>query len=544
MRAWVIAALVMLLGGGAALVNVVLSLREATAPPSPKAYVDASWQVYRFGPGHRAHVGQLHLACGACHSADQGELDRPSPALCVSCHEEQAEIEHLTVALNAEGQRLDAGAGQRELSDCVSCHGFGPDPEQDPHDCQSCHAQRQGTLNPIEAHADAPCVDCHAVHENRVTPIACRQCHEVKVAHGQKVGPEAETACLDCHAAHASAAHAEASCQTCHAADQPAGVPASATTGEHRCTGCHRKHTFDEPVSCQDCHADQHVLAAKKHGACASCHDPHDPVQSAEEPGLCLRCHGKVKLDHKQLETAVSSRDCLDCHAVHKRAVRPEKACASCHPGVGQGGLAHGQGQPCQTCHQPHQFALTQQPATCAHCHRGEHQAATKRKGHSDCAGCHQNLPHGHELTPVACARCHEEQARQIASGHAECVQCHEPHGGRQQTECATCHAKEATTHPKGHARCAACHDPHVSQEQAGAVACATCHRAGSLSGLHKLPQHASEPCLGCHAAHDAVPPAARARCLRCHEEQRDHQPEASRCDGCHAFIGTRGGPR
>jgi predicted CXXCH cytochrome family protein len=57
---------------------------------------------------------------------------------------------------------------------------------------------------------------------------------------------------------------------------------------------------------------------------------------------------------------------------------------------------------------------------------------------------------------------------------------------------------------------------------------------------LHLEAKHLVNGCVQCHAAHGTEAPGARQMCLTCHEEQVDHQPEAKRCDGCHAFIGSK----
>ena len=105
----------------------LLELRAATEPPTPEAFVQAAWEIYRRAPGHRVHVAEQGLACKQCHSTEHGQrFDEPSPEVCSDCHEAESDIEHSQVGLDARGKRSAAAEPASTISDCLTCHGFGP----------------------------------------------------------------------------------------------------------------------------------------------------------------------------------------------------------------------------------------------------------------------------------------------------------------------------------------------------------------------------------------------------------------------------------
>jgi hypothetical protein len=542
-RAWLIAAGILLVGGLAGLVSLVLDLRAATAPPTPEAYVNASWTVYRFGPGHRTHVGNLHLACAACHGTTKtAGFDRPGPGPCASCHGDHADIQHTLVALDENDRVPPAGeSGSRKLANCLACHGFGPDPDQKAEACLSCHAASQGELGAIVTHEDAPCTQCHAVHDNAVRPLPCTQCHEQKVVHAH---PKADVAsqCRDCHEVHAPAVFAEGQCRSCHDAQGEIPIAGSATfDGGHTCTGCHKPHDFQKQhaVPCRTCHEQLGMLQGHEQNECTSCHAPHAVRESVREHEPCASCHQDVKLTH-QGKTPGEVGACTSCHKPHPTTqVRAQDACVTCHTEIGGAQhQAHASGVACTSCHQPHGFALTgSNESPCVDCHALERHAIEKNPGHRTCISCHTALPHGPDLTPVGCDTCHQEEKAHARKGHTNCLGCHEKHAGMVAGNvCESCHAEQAAHHPRGHDACTSCHDQHSGTLAVGVADCSACHEAKRLPGLHTVKEHAAD-CTNCHAPHGTDPPAKPAHCLSCHEDRKEHEPKAQVCSGCHTFI-------
>lgn len=562
MRSLFVALTVCLAGAGAYGLWLLLELRAATAPPTPTAFVQATWSVYRFGPGHRLHVGQLSLDCQACHQAeDGGRFDRPGPSACTSCHEARAGILHALVDVDESGHRAPADAGADRITDCIACHGFGPDPDAQAKDCLSCHEHARGHTPAIVTHADVACETCHEVHDNRVTPLKCLTCHSIEAQHGHTEQTPEQT-CLTCHRVHDRAAPALEGCRACHtpeAGSRLAGqssapaIPSSASFDGHSCTGCHAPHTFakDRVAACTTCHADMHALEGKGHTSCTACHAPHAARESVAE-NVCLHCHKDVALVHTPTIDPASA--CTSCHAPHpsERALQHTTSqhtgaasCVSCHQDVGRAGQhAHAGDMACTSCHKPHAFALPEPQKACNACHAAEATRVQMNPGHASCAGCHQNLPHGADLAAKQCTSCHADVHAQ--QGHSRCTNCHEPHQGAQNGKaCADCHAEQAHAgiHNPRALPCTQCHDQHTTTLAAGVADCRGCHVLAKLPGLHEVPQHAAA-CTSCHVPHGTDLPGARAACLACHQDRKDHQPEAKRCEGCHQFVPAAQGAR
>ena len=556
-RALTLVALVLLAGALAAGVKWVLELREATAPPRPEAYVNASWVVYKHGPGHRTHVGRLRLDCKACHQADASQgFDRPGPAPCASCHEARGDIRHDLVSLDAEDRVVGAPKGAhaeqartpvRELSNCLDCHGFGPEPAQTAQDCMRCHEATQGEVAAIVTHELAPCAECHAVHDNAVRPLPCTQCHEQQVQHAH-ASADVATQCRDCHEVHAAASFAREQCVKCHGPAGEHAVPASAEFGQHTCIGCHKPHSFEkqQAVACQSCHQGLALLHGHEGRSCTDCHSPHAARESVQRENLCSDCHRTVKLEHGPAEHG-GGAPCVGCHTPHPaagQALSASDRCTTCHAGVGgERHVAHAAKVQCTDCHKPHTFELASASTSlCQECHAPQLRAFAEQREHKACAGCHSALPHGPDLGPVACASCHAQQNSQVRKGHATCTGCHDAHtSGVAGNRCQSCHADEAAHHPRGHSDCTSCHEAHSGNTPAKVLECSQCHARSTLPSLHQVPDHQKD-CLSCHEAHGTSRPGERGRCLACHEDQEAHQPEASVCNGCHTFIGPQHG--
>lgn len=551
-RALLVGLAVCALGALGWALQYAIALRDAMAPPRPTTYVQAGWSVYRFGPGHVTHVGTQSLDCTACHrSTEEGKFDRPGPGGCVDCHETRAGIDHALVGVDEAGHRLAEKGKQGEVSDCMRCHGFGPDPEQKPSDCLGCHAQSQGSEPAVELHADQACTSCHDVHENSVTPLSCQKCHSMAVQHG-KHGPGDPAQCLDCHRAHASADVAVSSCRDCHGPTGEPAVPETATAKGHSCTGCHTPHGFakTQVAACQSCHADQHTLSGAGHGECTSCHTPH-AVSSVKEQNVCLNCHRDVALSHDEKVDPIAA--CTGCHLPHPdKSQNGPSDCTSCHSSIAKSDVsAHTKGVRCVQCHTPHGFVLEKAAmghglalTTCKSCHAARVEGQATHPGHGRCESCHQALPHGGDPKPSECGSCHEEQAKAAhassQAGHTKCLSCHDAHTGARIKQCAECHAEPAAHLSKKHGPCQSCHEEHSASFLPSVQNCSACHNRSSLSGLHEVKEHAAS-CASCHGVHAVEKAAEPSHCLSCHQDKQDHQPTATRCDGCHAFRPSPG---
>ncbi len=551
-RGLIVALLACILGALAYGVTLLLELRAATAPPTPSAFVQASWSVYRLSSGHEFHTGKLKLECKACHQTEaDGTFNPPGPTPCVGCHEKQGQIEHAMVSLDAHGKRTQDGTGEKQIADCMRCHAFGSDSLKKPTDCLTCHARPHGDTPAIVTHAENACIDCHDVHANHIAPLACTQCHELKVSHAHKDAP-IEQQCLDCHRAHDTAASALGRCSDCHAPGAEKPIPATATFKDgHSCTGCHAPHAFgkQQVKDCASCHSNMHALDGKGHRECTSCHAPHAARESVQK-NVCTNCHSKVDLHHgKSIDPAAA---CTSCHAPHpgpKKAGSAQSgmphglaSCSSCHADVSKSeNHAHaGNKLACTSCHKPHDFPLEAGKAACAACHATQIKLVQKNAGHASCTGCHQNVPHGSDLSPGPCTSCHTDV--HANRGHQACTNCHEPHAGAQTGKsCTSCHAKEgsALLHPAQKVACLSCHQQHTGDLHKGVADCSSCHQRAKLPGLHEVREHAAS-CTNCHKPHELALPGARETCLSCHKDRRDHQPEAKLCQGCHQFKAAR----
>jgi hypothetical protein len=534
MRAFAVAMVICTIGALAYFaVERVIALRELTAPPTPEAFVQATWTVYKHGPGHRIHVSEQGIACSECHAeGSAGAFDRPSPSKCGTCHEDALGIEHAQVALDAHGKRATGGAAVKTMTDCLTCHGFGPDPAQRPDECMRCHAREKHDTPAVSIHAEQTCTSCHDVHENQAKPIACEECHEISAKHGGHTQSGAAQ-CLECHHAHAPASTARDKCVACHAgAESPRPVAASAASHGHACTGCHQPHDFSKQDvrACTSCHASTTALQGAGHRECTACHEPHAARDSVRTGNVCTGCHRKVALTHPAHVS--EEKSCTGCHAPHPaRGAGGPAPCTQCHRDVAQSELsAHAQSVACVACHVPHDFsAPSRGHAACESCHAPR----IKQLAHARCEDCHRALPHGGLGSELPCAQCHEQGA-QVHKGHARCVQCHDPHTGLQVQNCQSCHAQEAAQlHPR-HGKCQNCHEPHHATPSAEVAACSACHTPSKLPALHQVAEH--RPCQSCHQAHPEAPPGQAATCRACHTDKADHQPEATQCNGCHPF--------
>jgi hypothetical protein len=534
-RAWLgltVAFLALAAGVGFAATRLVALLaRPRTATP---VQVPARWKQVKDSRGHRAHLAAGDVKCRDCHLFDANGFVAPGTTPCATCHAEKQAFVH-------------ASPLARASTDCFSCHDFGGDPNIEPWACARCHQEPTG---PGVAHFDQDCKNCHRPHEQpSLSPRRCQDCHKdiggaEGIRHGARVVAGATT-CLDCHESHDQSIQASRRCQSCHVVQ--------AKQGQHeRCVQCHEPHRFDkkEVRACTSCHKDQPLLGP--HKDCKTCHDPHD-ASPAAAAARCQTCHAQKKMAHPN-DGKVT--DCLGCHPAHpdekQRAQLGPKsalACTSCHPQAPSDTLAHAGNVPCRSCHLPHGPGATfvqKGASSCGRCHTAESTRSAANAGHRDCTGCHARANHDPKRVPVPCATCHITEAATANPGHAKaCATCHDPHDGKRTpaAACVKCHPERGAAdqpHAQLPGGCASCHRAHGPKGVAKRPDCLDCHDRKTLPNLHQGAGHAR--CIDCHGAHLAGPRRDRASCLRCHAAQREHEPGAPVCSGCHPF-GGRAGP-
>ncbi|MCA9621239.1 MAG: cytochrome c3 family protein [Myxococcales bacterium] len=552
-------------------------------PLGQGVYVGATWQKARAVIGHRAHVIDHQVACSECHDLSEGRVDIPKAAVCVSCHEKEATIEHAGHAENAPDGP----------SNCMLCHSFVPEPGHDDPleawDCMRCHAEKQGKTPAVVIHARSTCDSCHRPHDKpQALPSDCRECHEnVETSHAAE-GRESGAICATCHQnQHAPATEARESCAPCHSAlgrelqeqagfTQPAAIiPASAVfEGHDSCIGCHRPHrTGEEAIApCRSCHEDTPVLGGGRiapHADCKSCHDPHAPGEGITR--ACVTCHTTKHTNHP---AAHGGEACSTCHNPHPPMgqTSPARNCTTCHHGAASDSDFHGAKTTCRSCHQPHNFVISlSNTSVCSSCHATQVTAIQSAPAHGKCSSCHAGLPH--RPTGAAqpdCGGCHGEQLTAAVAGHRTCLNCHEPHGGTVGKSCGSCHEAQHDRAPAGHRACSSCHtDPHTGAAQKActschankqkaphatvnggceschsphgekgatfAGSCQSCHATSSLTGLHQKQAH--QACRTCHTStHSTGLGDERKLCGTCHKGLDKHEPDAPRCVSCHLF--------
>jgi len=299
----------------------------------------------------------LDATCEACHDlgADEVRTFHPVDHHCDACHGD------------AHGGFFDAvlaavEAPAPEHGDCARCH----DPHAFSMDAgeEFDHAFWTGH-ELVGAHAVAACTSCHERTEEpdatgrrfgRVAEIygpvtGCASCHDdVHESLFDRDGPfatvEGREGCARCHSTtsfrelpngfdhghwtgwHLLGAHAEAACTTCHA---PLRRPDEAGRTWGRAAG----------RGCASCHASPHAdqfdaVAGLSAKACETCHQSaaafadlsfdHDlesrfPLDEAHESVACGECH-KPSEDDGVVVYRPLSRECVDCHGVHEKALR------------------------------------------------------------------------------------------------------------------------------------------------------------------------------------------------------------------------------
>lgn len=557
---------------------------EAPAPPVVGADAGEEPELTPTEKQEKALANPLHVAhmdaeedpteCKDCHRIEGKEPPtRNVKHRCLGCHEDSRSTVH-------------AGVKDPSARECLSCHEFF-EPEVDPWACNDCHAggspeaSRPSSIRremveeladeagPAAVH-DTDCQACHAPHGEDlpspgVDPESCLDCHadatrditSASKAHhasaegGESLGDPAQ--CLECHGGHERAYAARRSCVECHQMGRTATFE-----GHDRCVDCHSPHGRYGKRSCASCHDDQVTLAAdsaKEHDRCMSCHRPHTVVRSPLQ--RCDRCHDDQAIHARSHPADEEKGSCVGCHPQH-----PEPSgwlgkvtdCARCHEDASTD-LAFHVGVACDSCHQAHQFDLTRtKEELCSECHvepaprreamevapdleKKDPAMVAPVEGHQDCLECHEKGNHEPAAEPAACGSCHEEQLTGVSKGHDDCQSCHLPHEGTVEKTCFDCHEMKVAIgrHAPQLRECADCHGNHDASPIRAKSDCESCHDE-ALPLMHAAEGH--ETCGDCHEFHDIGRGGERKTCLTagCHDGMDDHEPQATKCIGCHPF--------
>jgi hypothetical protein len=440
---------------------------------------DSRWREMAMSVGHNIpRMLKNKRDCVCCHLGEIRGFTDPLTEECHRCHENEVRIPNM--------------AGEH----CLSCHDFsgGQDLKQGAWGCQKCHASGDPEFTQIDVHGDQDCANCHRPHDKTwVLPRKCEDCHERQ--EGAKHGEHpvaSKLLCDDCHRPHEKSGEADGRCVECHQKKQPEIVAAALFPGHNACTNCHQPHAFDKAsakVCGKDCHTDKHTMAgrgADKHANCTSCHSPHDVRGSAAKS--CPSCHTNIQPHHGGGAAGQACTACHDPHPNTKGVVGGRQACGTCHEAAKTETAFHGGKARCTQCHKPHEF-LKASVQGCGSCHAPKVKATKRIAKHSICTNCHVNA---HQLAePMAkCNDCHAAEVSTAPKGHAECVKCHEPHGGTMQlgATCQSCHQQKV---PKPHGApkntCQTCHRPHGPNGPPSPPACTSCHTPTVVGGLHAL---------------------------------------------------------
>ena len=215
--------------------------------------------------------------------------------------------------------------------------------------------------------------------------------------------------CVDCHTDVKSLAHESTpqkiTCAQCHADAQEAY--------SHSLHAKRTKGSAAAAANCQDCHGGAHEILAAD--------DPKSPVNHANIPTTCGRCHGQKFLMESNGESSqpfTSYQDSVHGRAVEKGSTKAA-VCTDCH-GTHEILAANDQKSPI------YKFNV---PATCGKCHTKVEETFMQSihgqgiaRGNglapvcTDCHGIHSIKAHTNPNAPVSeqnvsrdiCARCHQ----------------------------------------------------------------------------------------------------------------------------------------
>ena len=255
-----------------------------------------------------------------------------------------------------------------------------------------------------------------------------------------------------------AATGASPAAQTAPAAPATSAAPtAPAYAGSELCGACHEDLSRDFRRNPHYAVETKGRAGRWKGQACESCHGPgQQHAETAEAPRIfsftkatadranqtCLHCHLGQETQHGRLLGAHNrnSLSCVECHSVHKSAVRPllkkpvEALCSGCHLDVRA------------AFNRPFRHRLPEKAMGCTDCHNPH--------GEGPPAGLHRVSG-----PDVACLKCHGDKRGPFPFEHApvrieNCSTCHEPHGSanprmliRAEVSrlCLECHSNLAT---------------------------------------------------------------------------------------------------
>jgi cytochrome b subunit of formate dehydrogenase len=284
--------------------------------------------------------------------------------------------------------------------------------------------------------------------------------------------------CVDCHTDVKSLAHdsppKKIACAQCHAGAQTAYQQS-----------IHAKLTAAKApaATCADCHGNAHEVTAAD--------DAHSPVNHADVPTTCGRCHGQKFLMESNGQSAqpfLSYQDSVHGRAVEKGSLKAA-VCTDCH-GAHEILAANQQQSP---------ISKFNVPATCGKCH-GAIQQTFMASIHG------QGIARGNGLAP-SCTDCHgihsikqhQDPKAAVAPGNVSrdvCAHCHEGvrlnqefglPGQRVSSYMDSYHGLATEAGSVVAANCSSCHgvhdilpssDPHSSINHANLEAtCGKCHK-------------------------------------------------------------------
>ncbi len=443
------------------------------------------------------------LTCGSCHTA-HGERSQAPPG-CVECHPSNA-----------------GGAGHGGVPDCAACHQIHGDVPASRGCTTTCHEGQVATIHAPDVRFGGgpfPLFD----GEGRRVPggaLACPTCHDPHGANPRLLrSPSPDATCAACHSGK----------------EKVRQGPHKGKGGDKVCASCHPPHRARDPeeadpagANCTSCHPGQQAIHAHSpDGApawkglegrlplfdrsggrnafgfitCPTCHDVHRDkggailrVDNADEPRLCLVCHGDKE---SILGTGHDPRQrgekgvCGGCHPVHSKEGEPPLWTLRSE---GKGGWNQ---RKCTPCHE--EPGPKRERSGPAFSHPVEVSLSAGMKP--------SDLPLYDSLGNrpgrlIACATCHDIHGSLAGDRKTRpALLRKEPGDG---TLCTTCHADQgavrSTPHEvapalRGTSRvgpCGPCHTPHGAWTQEGLWAlppaegpyrpnnlCRSCHRQG-----------------------------------------------------------------
>lgn len=313
-------------------------------------------------------------------------------------------------------------------------------------DCLACHTGVDGKQFAQSIHGRNLCTSCHTdikdlPHDEKLKPVSCSQCHRLETD-------------IYLKSDHGRAIHK--------------GVA--------------------EAASCKSCHGDTHTLLNSR--------DPASPVNHANIPATCAKCHGNSaemeKYNLRQRAVTVTYE-----HSVH--------------------GAAHTNG-----------IATA---AVCTDCH-GSHDLHRATNPQSKLYW---------QTLPATCGKCHDNVRQTYArSIHGQAVAA----GIRDAPVCTDCHGEHTIQAVKlATSKVGPSHIPET---------CGSCHGAERIAGRYQLSTQVVETymqsfhglaqqfggatvanCASCHGFHDVLPSSDPLSSVH-----KTNLPQT--CGKCHPGIGTR----